>query len=241
MYVVALNAQTRQWGHSAQAGHHRKHFGHTTTAMRRTKAEAQATREQLLDAAERLFLAHGLAATSLQDIAREAGVTRGAVYWHFADKVALAEALFQRVDLPLEQVLAEAERDLAADPLAQLRNLAGSAIRLIRDDAPARRAFTILLHSGPFVGELAPLAKRHEESIDDCASRMERLVAAAMATGQLRQDMSSRQAVTALFGLVDGLLRLCTQHEASVARCADAERAIGLLIDGLLPRPHPKA
>lgn len=204
--------------------------------MRRTKAEAEATREQLLDAAERLFLARGLAATSLQDIAREAGVTRGALYWHFADKVALAEALFERVDLPLEQALVEAERDLGADPLAQLRTLAGSAIRLVRDDGPARRAFTILLHSGPFLGELAPLAQRHEESIDDCASRMERLIAAAMAAGQLRCDVSARQAVTALFGLVDGLLRMCTQNEAAVARCGDAERAIGLLIDGLLPQ-----
>lgn len=203
--------------------------------MRRTKAEAQATREQLLDAAERLFLERGLAATSLQDIARVAGVTRGAVYWHFADKVALAEALFERVDLPMEQVLAAAERDLAADPLAQLRNLAGSAIRLIRDDAPARRAFTIILHSGPFIGELAPLAQRHDESLSDCSSRMERLFAAAMAAGQLRRDITPRQAVTALFGLVDGLLRLCTLNEAAIARCAEAERAIDLLFDGLRP------
>jgi AcrR family transcriptional regulator len=204
--------------------------------MRRTKAQAQATREQLLAAAERLFLERGLAATSLQDIARAAGVTRGAVYWHFADKVALAEALFERVDLPMEQVLAEAEREVASDPLAQLRNLAGSAIRLIRDDAPARRAFTILLHSGPFIGELAPLARRHDESLNDCLGRMERLFAAAMAAGQLRRDITPRQAVTALFGLVDGLLRLCTVNEPAIARCDEAERAIALLFDGLLPR-----
>lgn len=204
--------------------------------MRRTKAQAQATREQLLAAAERLFLERGLAATSLQDIARAAGVTRGAVYWHFANKVALAEALFERVDLPMEQVLAEAEREVASDPLAQLRNLAGSAIRLIRDDAPARRAFTILLHSGPFIGELAPLARRHDESLNDCLGRMERLFAAAMAAGQLRRDITPRQAVTALFGLVDGLLRLCTVNEPAIARCDEAERAIALLFDGLLPR-----
>ncbi|MBC5762981.1 TetR family transcriptional regulator [Ramlibacter sp. GTP1] len=49
---------------------------------RRTKKEALATRNRLLDAAERQFLANGVAGTSLNDIAMAAGTTRGAIYWH---------------------------------------------------------------------------------------------------------------------------------------------------------------
>ena len=48
--------------------------------MRRTKEDAQQTRESLLDAAECLFAERGVSRTSLQDIAKAAGVTRGAVY-----------------------------------------------------------------------------------------------------------------------------------------------------------------
>jgi len=46
---------------------------------RRTKAEAAATREALIDAAEEMFMEHGVARTSLEQIARHAGMTRGAV------------------------------------------------------------------------------------------------------------------------------------------------------------------
>ena len=77
---------------------------------RRTKDEAQATREHLINTAEQVFLARGVARSSLQGIAEAAGLTRGAIYWHFADKLALFNALMARVDLPLQQAMAEADR-----------------------------------------------------------------------------------------------------------------------------------
>ena len=54
--------------------------------MRKTKAEAQKTREQLLQSALDTFLENGVSRTSLAAIARNAGVTRGALYWHFKNK-----------------------------------------------------------------------------------------------------------------------------------------------------------
>ncbi|WP_141397381.1 TetR family transcriptional regulator, partial [Polaromonas sp. AER18D-145] len=71
--------------------------------VRRTKEDALATRHKLLDAAEHLFQAQGVSRTSLQDIARRAGATRGAVYWHFKDKADLFNAMMERVTLPLEK------------------------------------------------------------------------------------------------------------------------------------------
>ena len=69
---------------------------------RRTKEDVLATRTALLDAAERVFLQRGVSRTSLADIAQAAGVTRGALYWHFKDKAALFGAMMDRVALPLE-------------------------------------------------------------------------------------------------------------------------------------------
>ena len=54
--------------------------------MRRTKSEAGKTRRRILDAALVLFDEKGYVATSLSDIAASAGITRGAVYWHFKNK-----------------------------------------------------------------------------------------------------------------------------------------------------------
>ncbi len=61
--------------------------------VRRTKEEAQETRAQIIEAAEKAFYKRGVARTTLADIAELAGVTRGAIYWHFNNKAELVQAL----------------------------------------------------------------------------------------------------------------------------------------------------
>src|SRR5262245_22594995 len=73
---------------------------------RRTKMEAAATREKLLDAAAGVFREHGVAHSTLAEVAAAAGMTRGAVYWHFRDKAHLFDALCEREQLPMEAMLA---------------------------------------------------------------------------------------------------------------------------------------
>lgn len=64
--------------------------------MRKTKTEAQKTRQHLLDAALEVFWRDGVTRASLQAIAQEADVTRGALYWHFKNKEDLFETLFEQ-------------------------------------------------------------------------------------------------------------------------------------------------
>ena len=54
--------------------------------MKRTKEESERTREELLNSAVQIFSEKGVARATLNEIARGAGVTRGAVYWHFQNK-----------------------------------------------------------------------------------------------------------------------------------------------------------
>ena len=89
-----------------------------------TRAESQArTRQLVLEAAERLFLADGFAATSLDDIAREAGFSKGAVYSNFAGKTdlffAIVEAQFASLTDQLREVV-----DGSTDIVGQLAELA---------------------------------------------------------------------------------------------------------------------
>ena len=65
--------------------------------MRKTKTEALKTKEHLMLAALETFYQKGIARTSLNEIAQAAGVTRGALYWHFKNKEDLFDALFQRI------------------------------------------------------------------------------------------------------------------------------------------------
>ena len=66
-----------------------------------TKEQALETRTRILDAAEDVFNANGVSKTSLADVAAAAGLTRGAIYWHFANKTDLFAAMCQRVRQPM--------------------------------------------------------------------------------------------------------------------------------------------
>ena len=87
--------------------------------MRKTKEEAQQTRCNLLEAALTVFYHRGVAHTSLDEITKAAGVTRGALYWHFKNKEDLFDALFQvhfaNIEHQLDQAL---QSDTADDPLS---------------------------------------------------------------------------------------------------------------------------
>lgn len=74
--------------------------------MRKTKAESAQTREALLNAALTVFYERGVSQASLQEIASQAGMTRGALYWHFRNKEDLFDALFQHFFNQLTQSMA---------------------------------------------------------------------------------------------------------------------------------------
>ncbi len=69
--------------------------------VRKTKEEAEQTRKELIHAARRVFHQCGVSRSTLEKIAKAAGVTRGAVYWHFKDKAELFFAMREDVFSPL--------------------------------------------------------------------------------------------------------------------------------------------
>ena len=134
--------------------------------MRRTKEEAEKTRCAILAAAETLFLEKGVAHTSLEHIARQAGVTRGAVYWHFANKAHLFNAMLNQVRLPPEQLAERMHGCAEHDPLLTLRELCIDAIANLVHNPQKRRIFTILLRRCEFTEELREAEERHEAFIN---------------------------------------------------------------------------
>ena len=87
---------------------------------KRTHAEALQTKQSILAAAQKIFTERGFAKASLSDIAREANVTRGAIYWHFENKSELLAALMEeeatKVNIynTLRQAVEENQRDPAS-------------------------------------------------------------------------------------------------------------------------------
>src|ERR1700749_2315391 len=90
---------------------------------RRTQAErTEATRAALIAAARPLFAARGYADIGTEEIVRAAGVTRGALYHHFADKTELFAAVFETVEPEIAQRIgAAAVASGQTDPIALMQ------------------------------------------------------------------------------------------------------------------------
>src|ERR1700761_1548620 len=95
-------------------------------------AQGRATRDQLIEVATRLFAEHGYEGTSIEAVLSAAGVSRGALYHHFAGKEALFEAVVSAVSEQVTVELAEAVRG-CADPLDAMRTAAIAWIDLAAD------------------------------------------------------------------------------------------------------------
>lgn len=127
---------------------------------RRTKAEAEQTREQILDAAEGVFLERGVARASLEEIAQTAGVTRGAVYWHFRNKADVFDAMYCRVHLPMEDLFNQVLSLEDGGAVAALRDFCVQSLLSLARNPRRRRVYTILFHRCEFIGELGDSNER---------------------------------------------------------------------------------
>lgn len=175
---------------------------------RRTKEDALATREGILDAAELLFVQQGVSGTTLQHIASAAGVTRGAIYWHFEDKGAMFNALMERAKMPLESALQVLDRTDAADPLHDLRNYMLCVLQLTVNDPKARRVFEIALLKLEFVGELDAVRERRKQSQATWMKRAESRIRLAIKHGQARRSVAPRAAALGMYAMLEGLIRI---------------------------------
>jgi len=176
---------------------------------RRTKEEAAATRDSILDAAEKLFVQQGVSRTTLQHIATEAGVTRGAIYWHFDDKGALFNAMMERATLPLEGELQVLDQSDSDDPLADLRADMLAVLRRTVEDPQARRVFEICTLKVEFVedDEMEAVLQRRRDNLNNMMTRAERRVRLAAERGLLKPGVDTAAVALAMWIIVDGLIR----------------------------------
>lgn len=175
--------------------------------VRRTKEEALETRASILDAAERVFFEKGVSRTSLADIAQAAGVTRGAIYWHFANKGDLFTEMFDRVLLPLDELKAASINPEEADPLGRLVEICTLCLRDTASDPRRRRVFDILFLKCEFVEEMGPVMTRHQTNMREGLAKIEVGLRNAITKGQLPADMDTKLAASLLHAFVGGSLR----------------------------------
>jgi TetR/AcrR family acrAB operon transcriptional repressor len=204
---------------------------------RRTKDEAQETRSRILDAAERVFSEHGVSRTSFEDIAHAAGVTRGAIYWHFKDKSDLFAAMVNRVTLPMEAMVARSSDESVEDPLASLKACAVTALKRTAGDPQCQRVFDVVTHKCEYLGEMAGVKGRISSIQKGCVDRAELAIRNAMKRGQLPASVNPRLAAVGLDALLFGLISSWLANRGYLNLERQAEAMIDLYLDGLRGRP----
>lgn len=145
--------------------------------MRRTKEDSEKTRTAILLAAEELFLEKGVSHTSLEQIARAAGVTRGAVYWHFQNKAHLFNEMLNQVRLPPEQLTERLSGCDGSDPLRSLYDLCLEAVQSLLTQEKKRRILTILMQRCEFTEELREAQERNNAFVQMFIELCEQLFA----------------------------------------------------------------
>jgi TetR/AcrR family acrAB operon transcriptional repressor len=200
---------------------------------RRTKQDAEVTRHQLLDAAEAVFNEKGVARTSLAEIAAAAGVTRGAIYWHFKNKADLFHAMLERAKLPIEEMIDNLGGSPDEDPLNYVRNAAVNVLKLISGDGKASQVFDVVMHKCEMVDEMSVARERRLESRAGCISQIESGLRAAAEKGVLPHSFDAHTAAIGLHALVDGLISNWVLRPEYFSLQDEAEKLIDIYIAGL--------
>ncbi len=168
--------------------------GRLTQADRRVRS-----RSALLESAARGLSRHGYGNLVLEQVASEAGYTRGALYHQFKDKEDLALAVIEWVNENWLREVGEPARQYA-DPVAELIALArGHAVFCRRDIARVVMALRV-----EFSGQDHPVGREIERISQAGVKRVARLIAAGRRMGSIPEGPPVRAVALAFFGALEG-------------------------------------
>jgi len=201
--------------------------------MRRTKQEANATRQRIITAALRMFARHGITRTTLEQVARAANVTRGAVYWHFKGKRELVRAVRDTVSVPfLDRVDLALLRSPGDDPLQRIQRYLESLVSDIEHDRTLRLTFEVMSFKCEYVGEFAV----EREAMCRNTQRMQKALAQAYSEsaedGLLRTGVTPDVAAFETIAFLTGLCRLLLLDASRFGGSAAARDAIAAHVQG---------
>lgn len=162
--------------------------------VRKTKEDAELTKQSIIHAAREVFLARGVSRTTLEHIAVNAGVTRGAVYWHFKNKIDLFHAMREQVFLPLIDRMDDTLLTAGSDaPLASIENFLLGTIQVLDESVETRQTYEIMMIKCEYVDEFSDVL---QQILSNCSGITEKIALTyerASAKGELRDGLDPTQ------------------------------------------------
>lgn len=198
---------------------------------RKTKQQAEVTRLHILDVAIRLFSQNGVSATSLADIAQAAGVTRGAIYWHFKNKPDLFNEIWKLSEYDVDLVEAHFRQQYPDDPLTVLRQILTDFLQSSVRDERRRLMLEIIYHKCEYAGEMLSLRQAHHDLCLEDYGRIEQTLEHCVRSGFLPGGLKLRQAAILMRAYITGLLENWLLAPDSIDLDNDAKDYVNVLIE----------
>jgi TetR/AcrR family acrAB operon transcriptional repressor len=202
-------------------------------AMRKTKEEAEITRQTLLRAGLRVFSSQGYADTRLEDIAAEAGVTRGAIYHHFGGKAELYNALVQerygRVNQVFEQAISE-----GGTPVQILRRLMIRSLQYLEDDDDYRAVQELVSFKTAIIPELEAGMRQKKNGTRSFVDYVAGLIEQGLDAGEVRPGTNARDAALSAIGLINGVSLMWLFDPTLFSLRARAEGIVDTFLKGVI-------
>lgn len=177
--------------------------------VRKTKEDAEKTRKDIIESARTVFHQCGVTRSTLEKIAKTAGVTRGAVYWHFKDKAALFFAMREDVFTPMvertDSFLLSAAYD---NPLDAIEASLLEFFRVLDDCTVVREVFEIMISRCEYVDEFASIQEEVGRPAQEFLEKIERIYGLAADKGLLREGLDPLEMARDTWAFTNGLLHL---------------------------------
>lgn len=173
---------------------------------RKTKQQALETRQHILDVAMRLFSSQGVSSTSLAEIAQAAGVTRGAIYWHFKNKSDLFGEIWQLSESSIGDLEIEYQAKFPGDPLSVLREILVYILEATVIEERRRLMMEIIFHKCEFVGEMAIVQQAQRSLCLESYDRIEQTLNHCIQSQMLPANLLTRRAAILMRSYISGIM-----------------------------------
>lgn len=173
---------------------------------RKTKQQAQETRQHILDVALRLFSQQGVSSTSLAEIAKAAGVTRGAIYWHFKNKSDLFSEIWELSESSIGELETEYQAKFPDDPLSVLREILVHLLESTVTEERRRLLMEIIFHKCEFVGEMTIVQQAQRNICLESYDRIEQTLDHCIHSKMLPANLITRRAAVMMRAMISGLM-----------------------------------
>ena len=206
---------------------------------RKTREESEKTRKSILEAAFAVFTNKGFTRATLEEIAAAAGVSRGAIYWHFIDKVDLFIALSDEI----EGAAGVRPQDIRGEAIGSLEDLKQEILNYLmhfeRDDRYAV-FYEMVCFRTEYTEELQPILERQREMHREIIGEMERGFLRLKEDGLVRFDLNPFHAALSLIAFINGIIETWLLDRDTFSISVDVPAMLDDFLRGLRPNSRDR-